>query len=112
MTGKSFSKALKDVIQAIPCRTMKTSKEIIKLVLHQRNENIRPFIDVLDTISKQENFKFPADSVNRMMFIHRDIKLKELSDVIWRIINANFTNLQMYDGELVTQFMDEYGKGA
>lgn len=108
--GKPFSKGLKDVVESITNRSIKTSKEVIKLILHARNDSIRPFIDILDSMSKQENFKFSAEWVNRMMFIYSEMKVKGLSEVIWRIINANSLNLQMYDAELVTKFMEDYGK--
>lgn len=93
LSGKSFSKALSEVIVSITSRSIRTSKEVIKLVLHVRNDTIRPFVDVLDSISKQESFQFATEWVNRMMFIYRDIKVKALSDVIWRIINDNMANL-------------------
>ncbi|XP_055319636.1 probable replication factor C subunit 1 isoform X2 [Sitodiplosis mosellana] len=111
LTGKPFSKALTDVVQAITSRTMKTQNELIKLVLHTRNDSIRPFVDFLDVVSKQEKFKFSAEWVNRMMFIQREIKLKELSHVIWRIISENIGNMDKYDNDLVTKFMDDYARG-
>lgn len=107
LTGKPFSKALAEVIQAISQRTMKTQNELIKLVLHVRNDSIQPFVQFLDVLSKQENFKFATEWVNRMMFIQREVKLNELSKVIWRIINDNISILQKCDRELVEQFMDD-----
>lgn len=110
VTGKSFSKSLVDVVQAIKFRTSRVSRELIKLVLHPRNDSVRPFINILDSMSKQENFKFSVEWVNRMLFIYRDIQLKELGNILWHIINTDTSRLQMYDAELVKQYMEDYAK--
>lgn len=39
--GKPFSKGLKDVVESITNRSIKTSKEVIKLILHVRIDSER-----------------------------------------------------------------------
>lgn len=104
-TGKTYSKALIEVVQAITLRSIRTSKEIIKLILLPRNDSIRPFIIVLDSISKQENFKFKGEWVTRLLAIQIEKNIKELSPIIWRIAPSFEKGIQTIDQELLTKFM-------
>lgn len=112
LTGKSFTKALIEVIEAIACRRNRTSKEIIKLMLHTRNSNIKPFLKILDAISKQPNFKFQREWVNTLMGIHKektDGQLKkDLGLIVWRIIenHQDCVDREEYSVDLLKEFMD------
>lgn len=112
LTGKSYTKALIDVIQAVHCRKIATSKEIIKLILHPRNDNIHPFIDVIDSIAKQATFKFTRECVNRLLAFYVQKNIIELEQIIWTILNSNRNDLVMFDNELLTIFMNQSVENA
>ncbi|XP_031621724.1 uncharacterized protein LOC116339808 [Contarinia nasturtii] len=108
-TGKTFAGALIEVVGAINQRSIRASKEIIKLVLNPRNNNIKPFIVVLDSITKQENFKLTTEWINRILTIQIDTGIAELSSIIWRI--TDFTRLgkdyEKLDQKLLEKFMTD-----
>lgn len=109
LTGQSFTKSLAEMIASVSCRKMRTSKEIIELILSPRNENIRPFIGVIDSIGRQDNFAFSLKWIQRLLIIHREMKVPELSDIIWHLINVNQKTISRLDPDLLTNFMDSYG---
>lgn len=110
--GKTFSNALTEVIHVVGFGTPRTSKEIIQLILNPRNDNIKPFVAVLDAMSRQENFKFTTEWITRILAIHLDKDVMELNSIIWRLIDLNRigNDLEKIDQTLMTRFFDNVKK--
>lgn len=102
-TGKSYTDALGDVINAVIHRSLGASREIVKLIVHTRNENIVPFIDCLYSIANTAKFKFRPEWINHLLLIHNEKKIVGLAKVIYVIIDENSINTNV-DTELLNAF--------
>lgn len=109
-TGQSFTKALAEVISSVHYRSVKTSEAIVKLILKKENENIRPFISTLDSIARQNKFKFKVEWMNRLLQIYNEKNVHELNETIWHIVNAEKDMVVKFDADQITKFMDTFAR--
>lgn len=110
LTGQSFTKALAEVISSVHYRSVKTSEAIVKLILKKENENIRPFISTLDSIARQNKFKFKVEWMNRLLQIYNEKNVHELNETIWHIVNAEKDMVVKFDADQITKFMDTFAR--
>lgn len=114
MSGLSFAKAVATLIPSIQCRSMKTSREILKLILNPRIENIDPFVGVIDSIRQASQLKFSNECINRLLTIHSQKKTVnvELNNTIFHLINGVSADksAKALDQELLTKFIDSFTK--
>lgn len=113
LTGRSYTRALADLIPAVRCRSIRTSKEILKLILHPRNGNIDPFVTVIDSIRSQDHFKFPNEWINRLLIIQSQKKNANaaLNATIFELINGvDQKGMKALDQELFTKFIESMAK--
>lgn len=112
LTGKSFTHALADLIGAIRYRNKLISKEIVKLILSPRNENINSFVSTLKSIAEQNNFSFSVEWMNRLLLIWHEKNVHELNETIWHLVCKDPSFVSKLDSELITKFMDSHGSSA
>lgn len=112
LTGRTFERALGEVITSVQCRNVKTSKEIVKLILSPNVDNIRPFISILDSIARQDNLKFSSEWTNRLLIIHHEKQVTELEHTIWHLVSraAELNQFAVLDQELANNFVQDYGR--
>lgn len=114
LTGMSFTKAVATLIPFIQCRSMATSKEVLKLILSPRIANIDPFVQVIESIRLNTRFKFNIEWINRLLSIHSQKKNVnvDLNNTIFELINGVSLekSARALNQELMTKFIDTFTK--
>lgn len=114
LTGLSYAKAVATLIPSIRCRSVKTSKEVLKLILNPRIGNIDPFVQVIESIRQNVNFKFTNEWINRLLIIHSQKKNTNtiLNHTIFELINGVSLekSARALDQELLAKFIDAFTK--
>lgn len=111
MAGRSFVRATSELIQAVPYRNLKTSTEIIKLILNPRIVDIDPFVGVIDSIRQQEHFKFTSEWVNRLLIIHsqKSVINTEFNSAIFKLIDGlGEKGVKALNEDLLKKFLDNF----
>lgn len=109
--GMPYSMALRKLIGAIKKRTIPTTHTVLKLILDRQNKNLKPFFDILQSMTEMDGFVFPTEAINRLLLVYDQEKNQNLLHIIWLII-ANLTpeSQQNIDGDLFTAFLDNLTK--
>lgn len=107
-----FSAALKALINSIKYRTDLTSQTIVRLILEARNRDIEPFLTVLEELSKQRNFEFTTESINRMLTIHNEKQNERLKSILLIILKEKKAMSSQIDKVLLQLFRDSVKNGA
>lgn len=107
-----FSAALKALINSIKYRTDLTSQTIVRLILEARNRDIEPFLTVLEELSKQRNFEFTTESINRMLTIHNEKQNERLKSILLVILKGKKDISSQIDKMLLKLFWNSVKNGA
>lgn len=114
LTGLSFARALATLIPSIRCRSALTSREVLKLILSPRIENIDPFVQAIESIRLSNAFKFTNECINRLLSIHSKKKNVNavFNNTIFELINGVSVekSARALDQELLTKFIDTFTK--
>lgn len=108
-TGQSYVMALGTVITSVTKRQIGSSREIIQLILNPRNDNIRAFIGILDSIVHSEQVKFRGEWVNTLLLIHNEKNVLELGKTICKLVSDKHIVANV-NSEFLTKFYELYSK--
>lgn len=108
-TGHTYVKALGILITSISTRKIGSSRELVKLILSPRNDNVRAFVSVLESIANTEHFKFRPEWINTLLLLHNEKNLVELAKLICKIVSEK-NIVTSVNEELLTKFNELYSK--
>lgn len=108
-TGHTYVKALGILITSISTRKIGSSRELVKLILSPRNDNVRAFVSVLESIANTEHFKFRPEWINTLLLLHNEKNVVELAKLICKIVSEK-NIVTSVNEELLTKFNELYSK--
>lgn len=108
-TGQTYVMALGTLITSVTKRQIGSSREIIQLILNPRNDNIRAFVGILDSIVHSEQVKFRPEWVKSLLLIHNEKNVLELGKTICKLVSDKHIVANV-DPEFLTKFYELYSK--
>lgn len=99
-----YTIALKKLVRAINRPSMLTCNSLVLTIFDTRNREIQPFLEILEKLSKNREFVFPADTVNRMLRIFVANRSDKMRCILHNLLVVRKFHHSTIDKELLVSF--------